>query len=100
MRSGGNINKASTVIAMNWENHRFKKSQAVNLFIQKLVYIRRFTTRLCCNCFVQIGLSNLTAVFIKSHTMRGHGERGGRRRRSTATLSSSLGFSWIVGIEA
>jgi len=52
MRSFVPMKNASNVVAMNCESHRLKKSQEVDLFIQRLVYIRRFTTRLCCNCFV------------------------------------------------
>lgn len=70
----------NNVIARNCENHRLKKLQEVDLFIQTLVYIRRFTTSLCCNCFVLTGLSKLTAVFTKSPIMRGHEEGEGRRR--------------------
>lgn len=70
----------NNVIARNCENHRLKKLREVDLFIQTLVYIRRFTTSLCCNCFVLTGLSKLTAVFTKSPIMRGHEEGEGRRR--------------------
>lgn len=82
MRSSAPMNNASNVIATNCENHRLKKSQEVHLFIQRLVYMRRFNTRVFCNCFVLTDLSKVTAVFTNSHITRGHEERGSRRMLS------------------
>lgn len=46
MRAFGPMNKASNVIAMTCENHRLRKSQEVDLFIQRLVCLR-FKTSPC-----------------------------------------------------
>lgn len=77
MRSFGPLNKASNALAMTFENHRLKKSQEVDLFIQRLARIR-FKTSLSCYCFVLTGLSK-QLLLLKSQ-VRG-GQEGGAGKR-------------------